>query len=100
MPYLENRPNTLSEGLQIPGLVQSQNPVEQLAFPGPVTPLPASLTSEWGEQNTPDLADLDTKPQPASDAKRADPLTPQPLSDSTGPLLPDTIPAPAMPKTS
>lgn len=86
----ENRQSSLSEGLQIPGLVQSQEPVEQLSFTvNPTTPAPALYQQE--AVRSPDLADFDTARQPVSQAGAADPLTPVP--GTTRALLLESQPA-------
>lgn len=85
MSSIENRPNSSSEGLQIPGLVQSQEPVEQLSFtPNPMTPasLPPYVTRQSEPESGPGLADIDTARQPVSQAGVMD-STPPP-ANSTG----------------
>lgn len=94
MSSTENRPNSSSEGLQIPGLVQSQEPVEQLSFtPNPMTPASPSpyVTRQLEPRSTPGLADIDTAHQPISQAGVANPATPSPAG-STRALLLDAQP--------
>ncbi|MEO7020006.1 MAG: CHAP domain-containing protein [Ktedonobacteraceae bacterium] len=69
MSSTENSQDSLSEGLQIPGLIENQEPVEQLSFaPNPATPLPTSSTHQAGPQSSPGFADLDTVKRPISQA--------------------------------
>lgn len=78
MSSTENTQKKLSEGLQIPGLVQSEEAVEQVSFPTParpLTPFPASSSQQMGPHSTPSLADLDTARQPAH---KSNPGTPSP----------------------
>lgn len=113
----ENSQQSLSEGLQIAGLVQSQEPVEQLSFAdNPTTPWPASPQTSVGPQSSPDLADLDTVPrlaaptepqsspdwgslntvqQPISHPGVINPITPRPSTEpgSTRALLMQAQPA-------
>lgn len=77
MPSFENNSSNVSEGLQIPGLVQDQDEVEQLSFVvDPITPSP--VTRESGPESSADLASLDTARHPASQVALAEPLTPPP----------------------
>lgn len=86
----ENRQNSSVEGLQIPGLVQNQEPVEQLSFTvNPATPPPAIYQRE--PLSSPDLADADTARQPVSHPGVAGPLTPVP--GTTRALLLESQPA-------
>jgi surface antigen len=86
----ENRQNSSSEGLHIPGLVQSEELVEQLSFtPSPMTPAPASYQQD--PVSSAELADLDTARQPVSQAGLADPVTPVP--GTTRALLLEAQPA-------
>lgn len=81
MSSTENHQKSLSEGLQIPGLVQSPEPVEQLSFTNnPTTPMPASLVMPSERVDAPDLADADTARQPAPNTNIAYPVTPLPAS--------------------
>ena len=67
MSSTENTQKNFSEGLQIPGLVQSEESVEQLSFPTPtrpLTPFPESASQQMRPQSMPSLADLDTAHQP------------------------------------
>jgi surface antigen len=97
MPYNENSQNSRSEGLQIPGLVQNQDAIEQLSFANnATTPLPASTTLQLERDSSPDITDANTQPQPASNAVGVvSPLTPapDPLSGSTRELLLRSQPA-------
>ena len=98
MSSTETSQNSLLEGLQIPGLVQSQEPVEQLSFAAnPPTPLPVSSPQQVGPQSSPALAvaDLDTARQPAAYTHVDNPGTPAPLSEpgSTRALLLQSQPA-------
>lgn len=80
MSLRNNQQNTTVDGLQIPGLVQDQETVEQLSFTiDPLTPVPQS--------NGPHLADSDTTPQPASQAgiSEAPPTRPVSASYMSGP---------------
>jgi surface antigen len=78
---MDNQQSNASDGLQLPGLVQSEDPVEQLSFPGdPITPLPTSTPYQQGPQSSPDLADQDTVQQPAHKIEVANPQTPSPVS--------------------
>jgi surface antigen len=81
----EKSHNSLTEGLQIAGLVQNQEPVEQLSFTeNPTTPWPASPTPQAGPQSSPGFADLNTIQQPMSPL----PSTPMPSeAGSTRALL-------------
>ncbi|HEY1352453.1 MAG TPA: CHAP domain-containing protein [Ktedonobacteraceae bacterium] len=86
----ENRQSSLVEGLQIPGLVQDQEPVEQLSFTAnPATPAPASYQQE--PLSSPDLADCDTVRQAVPRFEVAAPLTPVP--GTTRALLMQSQPA-------
>ena len=79
MSSTENRQNSFSEGLHIPGLVQSQEPVEQLSFAtNPRTPLPASSLQQAGPQSSPALEDMETMRQPVARAHISNPGTPLP----------------------
>jgi surface antigen len=92
MSSTENRADSSFEGLRIPGLVQSQELVEQLSFtPDPMTPasLPPYVTRQLEPESSPGLADLDTARQPVSQAGMADSSTSQPgnVPGSTRALL-------------
>lgn len=81
MSNTENREKSLSDGLQIPGLVQSLDPVEQLSFPGgPVTPTPESVTSQARMEDIPDLSNVDTARQLVPVMNQTLPATPFPVS--------------------
>ncbi len=99
MPSLENRQENKSEnGLQIPGLVQNIDPVEQLSFSdNPATPHPVSQVPQPTERPVLDVAEMDTAHQPAPNFVRVDRSTPSPHSG--GWLLPDTQPAPIVTPT-
>jgi surface antigen len=77
MSFRENQ-RISSDGLQIPGLVQSEDSIEQLSFgANPVTP------TNWqaGPQSASGLTDAATAHQPISQAEVADlPTTHQPVS--------------------
>lgn len=82
MSSTENRQNSFSEGLDIPGLVQSQESVEQLSFAAnPFTPLPTSSLQAAGPQSSPALDDLETMRQPVAHASVSNPGTPLPALD-------------------
>src|SRR5690242_7978194 len=69
MTVSENRQSSPSEGLQIPGLVQDQQPVEQLSFtvnPATPAPFPAPTSSQNGPESSAGLADFDTARRPIS----------------------------------
>lgn len=84
----ENRQNSSGEGLQIPGLVYNQEPVEQLSFTvNPMTPTPA--TAHPKPPSGIDLAAFETARQPISQA--GGPLTPAP--GTTRALLMESQPA-------
>ncbi|HEU5381831.1 MAG TPA: CHAP domain-containing protein [Ktedonobacteraceae bacterium] len=94
MSFHEKSQNSLSEGLQIPGLVQNQEPIEQLSFvSNPTTPLPTGLTRD--PESEPGLSDLDTARQPTTHAGEINPLTPVPGLEpgSTRALLLQSQPA-------
>jgi len=79
-----------TEGLQIPGLVQNQDTVEQLAFnTSPVTPLPDNWSASFGPSSSPGLTNLSG---PASNAGFANPATPLPAG-TTGLALMQSQPA-------
>jgi len=94
MSFPENRQSNSSEGLQIPGLVQNQDQVEQLSFNvNPQTPAPAY--SQAAPLSSPGLADMDTKRQPISQIGLIDPRTPPPTGapGTTSALLLESKPA-------
>lgn len=96
MSSTENRPHSSFDGLQIPGLVQSQEPVEQLSFTAnPMTPQPEQVTHQLGPQSSPGLDNLDTARQPISSAGTLNPGTPFPVFEpgSTRELLLQSQPA-------
>ncbi|HXR66114.1 MAG TPA: CHAP domain-containing protein [Ktedonobacteraceae bacterium] len=67
MSSSENQQRGPSEGLQIPGLVQSQEPIEQLSFSiDPLTPMP--LATPTYPDEVPDLADASAPLRPISQA--------------------------------
>jgi surface antigen len=105
-----------SEGLQIPGLVQSEDSVEQLSFSAtPVTPAPVRPQSSSGLADLPTtrqpisqagVADLPTTRQPISQIGLADSLTPQPgitrslLSESQSKATQSLTETPALANTT
>ena len=87
MSLTENQQQRSSGGLQIPGLVQSVDQVEQLAFTNnPTTPLPKATTH---------LDDVDTAESPAVSPANVGPATPAPdsLPGNTRALLLRSQPA-------
>lgn len=73
--------NSSSEGLQIPGLVQDQDSVEQLSFTvNPLTPTPLSTAYQGGPASSPGLSELETAPGPISQPGLKDSQIPQPIS--------------------
>ncbi|HLG75546.1 MAG TPA: CHAP domain-containing protein [Ktedonobacteraceae bacterium] len=71
MSSSENYQKNSSEGLQIPGLVQNQESVEQVSFTvNPITPspLPAPVTRQLDPESSPGLADCKTVKTPISQA--------------------------------
>lgn len=96
MSSSENNQRNSSEGLQIPGLVQNQEPVEQVSFTvNPITPspLPASVTRQLDPASSPGLADHETVKTPISQAGAGDtPAPPTVASGSTRALLLESQP--------
>ncbi|HEY0757167.1 MAG TPA: CHAP domain-containing protein [Ktedonobacteraceae bacterium] len=75
----EKQSRHLSEGLQVPGLVQTQEQVEQLSFTtNPQTPAPSSVSLSQSSRLF--LADEDTAPRPISQAGVAESWQPVPSS--------------------
>lgn len=63
----ENQPQNILDGLQIPGLVLSQEPVEQLSFAAePLTPVP--LADSFVRDAAAGVEEIDTIPHPAAPA--------------------------------
>ncbi|HEX7736680.1 MAG TPA: CHAP domain-containing protein, partial [Ktedonobacteraceae bacterium] len=79
----KKQPRSVTEGLQIPGLVENQEPVEQLSFTvNPQTPMPlAAPISQSGEL---DLADEQTAPRLRARAGVAEMDIQLPSPSSTG----------------
>lgn len=89
-PTSENCQSSSAEGLQLPGLVYSPEPEEQLSFAiHPATPVPAIYQEE--PPGAPDMAEYPTAKQPIPPAGVAEPLTPVP--GTTRALLMEAQPA-------
>lgn len=94
MSSTEERQNSLSDGLQIPGLLQNPESVEQLSFnANPVTPPPENFQEELLDSPDLAMADMPTARQPISQVGMVNPLTPTPNSGTTRALLLESQPA-------
>ncbi len=94
MSFTENHQSSSSDGLKIPGLVRSQDSVEQLSFTSSsATPFPARAALLSDPESSPDLSDRDTMRQVAAMPDLISPPTPTPEAGSTRELLLQSQPA-------